>query len=131
LPALALLACPITAKTPVSADWRALGLSDAFVPNVVSAMLVEAISRWLEQGNAEYTQWGGRSVRAARLRMLQRGEHVRVNANSVTFKRTTVLTAVDVVCQSLVERADAAPEVATGYISCGIPPGCLRWLQTE
>ncbi len=33
-----------------SADWPAVTFADTFVPEVVSAMLVEAISWWLEQG---------------------------------------------------------------------------------
>jgi len=35
---------------PHAADWPALTFTDTFVPNLVSAMLVEAIIWWLEQG---------------------------------------------------------------------------------
>src|SRR5260370_32159976 len=33
-----------------AADWPVLAFSDTFVPDLVSAMLVEAITWWLEQG---------------------------------------------------------------------------------
>jgi hypothetical protein len=35
---------------PNASDWSAHTFSDAFVPDLVSALFVEAITWWLEQG---------------------------------------------------------------------------------